>query len=494
MATRTQKDAAVAATTRTTDDCDDVVVVELTLLDCRCSSSSFVRSGGAADSSSSSIADEEKKERIRLQWEELVDAVGCRDAAAADDDEASSAPRSSSANANAAAAKVVDDVAKYVKWQDRYAAAASTLFKSRAYYDYYCFEASSSEGLDEGDGDGNCKDQKERRQGRIRRPIVRLPRTRHNKPYIPSPSYEPSVLRQRHSPSNCCAYAPISVSHHYPYVGIARSAKKRSLAKPSLLAITTTTPAVSVGTDIVVFELPNSRLYPTTFEFVETFRDSFSGREWEDLTAAATTQRRRGDGVGADDESSSSSTSLLLLREFYLRWAVKEAYTKALGLGLGYDFSSFDVVFLAQDDGVSHEASDINKCTSSLWERFLQQQSKSGSFEGTTAAAAAATFIPARVVRIGEADNHGNSVWFFAFQPLLDCCDSTTDRGNGSHSSNGIAGCACTCVGPFEGSLLRGGDGRSMQRPQQQLLVEWTTMESLFGYHTGGGSLGLQWP
>jgi phosphopantetheinyl transferase len=37
------------------------------------------------------------------------------------------------------------------------------------------------------------------------------------------------------------------------------------------------------------------------------------------------------------------------LQEFYLRWAIKEAYTKALGLGMNVEFQSFEMRLMEVD-------------------------------------------------------------------------------------------------------------------------------------------------
>jgi hypothetical protein len=72
----------------------------------------------------------------------------------------------------------------------------------------------------------------------------------------------------------------------------------------------------------------------TTRSFVSTFTDQLSSSERIELI------------------SSSLSNEKQLIKDFFHVWTVKEAYTKALGLGLGFDFSrlSLQPVHAQSDD------------------------------------------------------------------------------------------------------------------------------------------------
>ncbi|TFK76127.1 4'-phosphopantetheinyl transferase [Pluteus cervinus] len=81
-------------------------------------------------------------------------------------------------------------------------------------------------------------------------------------------------------------------------------------------------PAFNVGIDVMKVRVPGRQDFPA---FVETFSDQLTALE-------------RGLLRGVPQEEA--------LRRFFWMWTMKEAYTKALGLGLGFDFSrvEFDVV------------------------------------------------------------------------------------------------------------------------------------------------------
>ena len=119
------------------------------------------------------------------------------------------------------------------------------------------------------------------------RPIIDLPKSRKGKPYIPgNDSFQ------------------FSVSHQYPFAGIAQCRTNNK---------------TRVGFDIVVFEKLNTILYKSPEEFVEVFQSNFAASEWNAIQAATH-----------------------VIQEFYLRWAIKEAYTKAVGDGMSFEFSSFE--------------------------------------------------------------------------------------------------------------------------------------------------------
>lgn len=174
------------------------------------------------------------------------------------------------------------DIERFVRSRDRLLSLGSVLLKSRAFLQLHGPPFS------------------------IGRPnettLVRLPRTIHKKPYVP-----------RQGENGATDDGSLSVSHQFPYVGAARLWK--SMGDQNLV----------VGCDIVVQEPLNTQLYSSWGDFLQVFRESFTAQEWEIIVSAKTSQAR--------------------LHEFFFRWAVKEAYTKALGVGLGFDFASFVVSF-----------------------------------------------------------------------------------------------------------------------------------------------------
>ena len=135
--------------------------------------------------------------------------------------------------------------------------------------------------------------------------LVRLPRTDHRKPFLPTPT------------NFSTDSGDFSISHQFPYVGSAQRIDACSVSP------------VMVGCDIVVRESLNTQLYENWNEFLAVFEGSFATNEWEIIQRAKSSQAR--------------------LNEFFLRWAVKEAYTKALGVGMALDFASFSIHFPSCD-------------------------------------------------------------------------------------------------------------------------------------------------
>ena len=272
-------------------------------------------------------------------------------------------------------------ILKFIQPKDRALALASILLKSRVYHEV------TKEMADQGSVS-------------LPRPIMDLPRTQFKKPYIPLGS----------SGNKKDRFEALSVSHQFPFAGIAWCAN--SIEKD-----------VSLGFDIVAFDKPNARLYDTTMDFVHVFRDQFTDKEWQSLMDC----RLEGDER--------------LLREFYLRWAIKEAYTKALGVGMGIEFSSFDFAF---DQPISK----------GIWAWVLS---------GDEVCARSVSGVVRHHRTSGAEGIADEATWTFTFVPLPRT-NATPDRNKAD-----ALGCGCICVGP------------SAQRAT--LEIDETSIEGLLSWH-----------
>ncbi|KAF5393899.1 hypothetical protein D9757_000214 [Collybiopsis confluens] len=85
---------------------------------------------------------------------------------------------------------------------------------------------------------------------------------------------------------------------------------------------TTHPPAYALGVDVMQVRLPRRDTYRS---FINTFTEQLTPLERESVSPAVSPAEG--------------------LKRFFWLWTMKEAYTKALGLGLGFDFSriEFDV-------------------------------------------------------------------------------------------------------------------------------------------------------
>ena len=216
--------------------------------------------------------------------------------------------------------RVRKSVMRFRRENDRYMALGSLLLKSRTYHQLAGVEGKTARRL----------------------PVVELPRTEHGKPYIP---VDPQDLENKTDEEGC---GMLSVSHQYPFVAIVQ------LRPPCLHQ---SVDKFTVGLDVVVFEPPNPRLYKSSQpvdEFLSAFKDSFTPREMVRINNSRSADKK--------------------LREFYLRWSVKESYTKALGVGLGYDFGGFDTRLHGVDDA-ENCCSDGAKTSvlgdSGLWDHLV---------------------------------------------------------------------------------------------------------------------------
>jgi len=254
--------------------------------------------------------------------------------------------------------RIIKEILAFVKPQDRMMALASVLLKSMAFTNLL---------------------QLEFRQPRT---VAILPRTKYRKPFIP--------MNLIAGTDDEIPQTSISLSHQWSFVGLCQidhglvfgqAVEENARQVKSL-------PHCKVGFDIVVFEPPNPRLYSSVREFAEVFQESFDRVEWQSIENANPSEH--------------------MLRELYVRWAVKEAYTKALGLGLS-QFNSFQL-----------EWCDIKE--TSLW-RHISEREEDGTLD-----------IRAKVTHFS--DMECPSEWLFNFTRLWD--------------NDKVKGMGCVCIGPTD--------------------------------------------
>jgi phosphopantetheinyl transferase (holo-ACP synthase) len=405
-------------------------------------------------------------------------------------------------------------VTKYLQTKDKYMSLASILLKSRAFYQYRSSLRGEINDTPSSSTGGLSQSAQPESQIASIRPIVDLPRTQHNKPYIP--------IQQNQDETNKCniqkhgsaatdttkiftmeeAVFPLSISHQFPYIGIATKTTSKSSKGPSgayndkegrrhhlrqkqqqekegsfsrsCLIEEEISASVLIGLDIVVFEELNRRLYSTVDEFLDVFFDSLTSREWNRIQSI---KNYRDDD---DDDKASDNSSRLtdVVNELYVTWAMKEAYTKALGVGLGFNFGQVDIVLHFTDyccvdeekvtDGISYTDPNQpdnrlddhrNLSSPSYWKAIKERfpnMSQSKNY----------VHVPGHV---GIVHNDGSlsddtELWHFFFVALNTATSTTT-----------VSGCACVCAGPYPSQQTHGSD--------VDLIINRTALESLIDFH-----------
>jgi phosphopantetheinyl transferase (holo-ACP synthase) len=319
-------------------------------------------------------------------------------------------------------------ILRYIKNRDRWLALASCLLKSQVYH--------------------HIVQQSPSRHKSDSRAIVDLPRSAMNKPYIPLlPAVDDTAqtVRQQQQPERCC-YNAFSVSHQWPFAGVAflldhfdefknSSDHFYNGADDDGLTPRPTRPPPQVGFDLVVFDKPNDKLYTSTMEFVEVFENQFAPNEWQTIMDCG---KKFGDDT--------------LLCEFYLRWSVKEAYSKALGLGMNINFAEFESVFQLGNNALAEEGLDDG-----LW-RWVRSQPANGPLplQGTV------------VDKCGST----STCWQFSFLPLFAVDDI---QAVGQHNKTCV-GCGCVCVGPLSSEQLYSVSSIDIE-------TEWSSTTTLMKWH-----------
>lgn len=376
-------------------------------------------------------------------------------------------------------------ILRYVKNRDRWLALASCLLKSQVYHRIVGFAPLADDDDDNGkqqpQEDGAVTTSPPPPPARRRALVVELPRSPYNKPFIPLPVRRREREEQQY-------YEAFSVSHQWPFAGVAFLDDN-----DDQMMISSPQQQQQVGLDIVVFDPPNDRLYTSVMEFVEVFQSQFTTSEWQEIVAVG---RRRYGQVNDN-----------MLREFYLRWAVKEAYTKALGKGMHVNFAEFEFRFThrppssssssaeAECDDNNYGLNEESRLEDGLW-RWLCSQQSAAIIDAGFCLPLTGTLIDPAVVGIVDDDGGGSrsitnykSQWQFFFLPLHADDDNDDDRSpydddDDLHRSlnkktRRAAGCGCVCVGPLASRRLE--DGRHSNGIDIQ--TEYTSVAGLMEWH-----------
>jgi len=134
-----------------------------------------------------------------------------------------------------------------------------------------------------------------------------------------------------------------NISHHGSWVACASLR-----APPSVAAAERVVPLV--GVDIVKYEF--RRDFPTCEDFFESLRFEFTEEEWNFINAMPQDEELDEATAAASSTqkvAESDTDDFIRLQRMYRRWAVKEAYTKALGQGLDFGFQRVESIETSAD-------------------------------------------------------------------------------------------------------------------------------------------------
>ncbi len=317
-------------------------------------------------------------------------------------------------------------VSRFLKTRDKYLAFGSMLLKSQYFHEIYSDNT-----------DSNSDGEKQARSV----VLVHLPTTQYRKPYIPLPNGWKQNSNNSAMEEDVFSF---SISHQFPFVGCARIKhdNQSSVTKDSNIAsqaIRSTVPPPIVGLDIVVFEEINSRLYSSEEEFLQVFQDQFTQNEWENGIQQTSPPNR--------------------YREFFVRWAMKEAYTKAIGVGMGLDFKSFEIQLDLSDQ------ENITSSVSSIWTRVCNEHEPAAVLKATELVCFKGTIV--------FENKKENEYFYFYFLPLI---SNTT-------IPDPTEGCACICVGSFRENHPTERSSDDNERWKNSIAISWTSLEELGHSH-----------
>jgi len=239
-------------------------------------------------------------------------------------------------------------------------------------------------------------------------PVVLLPLTAYGKPYIPDLRHfrrrKNRLLWRRKQPE--WNRNILSISHQFPFVASGKFhfnlTGKESPQKFQQCAAMATSTTV-IGLDIAVWD-PMTAVSTREDDLLQYFQSSFSDIEWNGIFSLL-------------------CNSNLRMKEFHIRWSMKEAYTKSLGFGMSLNFGSFELLPSILDNANDFRFEHTNDLSKFSWLHDLQQFSK------TEAKEASSSRFDHRLIRVrhikpnlrwdGSDENQRTEFWNFWFLPLL---------------------------------------------------------------------------
>ena len=228
-----------------------------------------------------------------------------------------------------------------------------------------------------------------------------------------------------------------------------------------------------LGMDVVTFDNPTNRM--SIQDFIQIYKESFTRWEWEQIMMVYNTNansneisashtyesyytyinnylrcspsssssnsiffnsrsHQQGNNVGELSDEAKMEQERQVLIEFYLRWSMKEAYTKALGLGLGVDFQSFESHLVGFDDDIMDTSTSTNGAGNSkrsigLWDYILHQCETSKGTQDIV-------YFPAHTYHLDEdgQQKECDDSWKFYFLPLYQ--EFSVDEGRNDDDVN----------------------------------------------------------
>ena len=223
-------------------------------------------------------------------------------------------------------------------------------------------------------------------------PIVDLPRTKYNRPYLPRvTTYNSSMSNNASSSSSSSLYhdnnnnnssrggvdenwySCMNITHQYPFICMVQQQqrqhqqqqRRRRRKNQSMVNNDKTLSQLVVGVDVVTFHINLNTYTPTVRDFLNSLLHCFTTWEWNRIINTTTKKQQRNSATTTTTNNDNSHrqqqqqqlrSDTSSIYEFYLRWAMKEAYTKALGLGMEINFNEVEVRLFGIDINVDAAA------------------------------------------------------------------------------------------------------------------------------------------